>query len=193
MEDSILDNLEGSTDPLQLMIPYPNFNARLTAFLIDSIILIGVFIIVWILGSWWSTLRVYSYLLLLVFSCYKTWMEGKHGRTIGKGLMRIVLVQANHRLPITFQQAAFRNVFWWGFCLLVASGCYLEQQLAGFWLQAPWYWWVPEKIDQFLPWYLMIGALNYALLLITKPPRAITDQAVRTMAITTDYLSKETT
>ena len=193
MEDSILDDLDTNAHPLELMTPYPNFNARWTAFLIDSILLISIFILVWIVGSWWSILREYSYLLLLFFSCYKTWMEGKHGRTIGKVLMKIVLVQTNHTLPITFQQALFRNGFWWGLGLLMVVRCYLEQQLLGFWFEAPWYWWLPEEIDQFLPWYLMIGVLNYALLLITSPPRAIIDQAVGTIAVTTDYLSTETT
>lgn len=96
------------------MEKYQTFFPRFVALLIDSFIMIPLFVF----DQWfreWEFPRLFFYFWIplssLVYPVYSIWMTAKFGQTLGKMAMRIKVLDVSEQTSVTIRQAVLRDLW----------------------------------------------------------------------------------
>ncbi|MGH1335212.1 MAG: RDD family protein [Aureispira sp.] len=124
MHDTILDARPPSMEKL-----YPVFK-RLLAFLMD-VIFLGLLILSIIIFCTAQGVAIsFFYPFIVLVPLYKCWMEWKKGATLGKRVMRILVVKAKDHTALTWQQAILRNLVFFPYAFLLIELYYTQDRAA---------------------------------------------------------------
>lgn len=188
MQDPILDDLYKKDNPKTVgdTSLFPTPNSRLTAFLIDGLILLVIIELWWWIEWVWESFQWYDHWGVLLFPLYFTYMEGKYGNTFGQAFLHFKVVKVVDKKDISYRRAFVKNSWLWGLCFLLITKYTLELHLLGFWMEFPWYWRMPNQIEAFLPWYGLLYGLNLASLLFSTPARTLQEQLAGTVLVNTE-------